>query len=145
MIDFPDWISIVDLNENEQVGGYTNDNNNDDNDDEQQEVSTEVLQQKIKNIFDKIEKDNKYQDGGKRKLKHKKKASQGNSLALYNNVLWHIGDYMKLPKGVKALAPARAILKKIQESVLAKNPNLSKDKLYDEIKKVFDENPEKYT
>ena len=63
MIDFPDWISIVDLNENEQVGGYTNDNNNDDNDDddEQQEVSTEVLQQKIKNIFDKIEKDNKYQ------------------------------------------------------------------------------------
>jgi hypothetical protein len=135
MIDFPDWISIIDLNEKKQVGGNTID----------ADIPTEVLQDKIKRIFDKIEKNNEYQDGGKRKLKKKsKKASQGNSLAMYNAVLWHIGDYMKLPKGVKALAPARAVLKKIQEMVLAKNPDLSKDKLYDMIKKTFDENPSKY-
>ena len=62
----------------------------------------------------------------------------------YQKLVKHIGDTMGLPKGVKERKPVHDIIKKIKAEVEAKKGQLPSIEAYEEVKKMFDANPNKY-
>jgi hypothetical protein len=130
--NFPEWLTVVDL-ETDLVGG---DNSNDTN---TESLRTEELQEQIQNLFRQLEEKN--QSGGKRR-RSKKSRHSGGPLDDYKIALNHIASYMKLGKSIKEQKPAREIIKIIQKNL---PDTLKGAEKYKKINHIFDESPEKYT
>lgn len=133
MEDFPDWISIIDLENTTQTGGNVEDS-----------PTTEELQKNIQEIFQKLSS----QDGGKKSAKKKKSSSKRlkakmageevSAFDAYRMLANYVAEKMGISKSPRDRKPVHEMIKKLKEEAIKKYGELPTKQIYDHVRKMFD-------